>query len=160
MIDGVSGARLSVEERWCLPSAGVPCNPHGRIMTTTPQPPDDPTTNLDDIERGQRELGKIALPAIEPDDPRLAIPLELTKPGLTPKAPPRQPPDSSVNQLMRISTVGTNFALAVVGTGLLGWAGQKWVWPGAAPWLLVGGLLLGLVVGALRFVHDAKALMK
>lgn len=129
-------------------------------MSTSSPPPDDPNTNLDDIERDQRELSKIALPAIEPDDPRLAIPQELTKPTLPSIQPPRQRPDSSVNQLMRISTVGTNFALAVAGTGLLGWAAQKWVWPGAAPWLLVGGLLLGLVVGALRFVHDAKALMK
>lgn len=65
-----------------------------------------------------------------------------------------------MHQLMRISTVGTNFALVVGGLGLIGWAVQRWLLPGAAPWLLVGGLLLGLVVGAVRFVHDAKALMK
>jgi F0F1-type ATP synthase assembly protein I len=128
--------------------------------TPPPSPtPDDPTTNLDDIERGQRELDSIHLPPVEPDDPRLAVPASLRAPD-APRTRPVPADKGSANQLMRISTVGTNFALAVAGLGLIGWAVQKWLLPSAAPWLLVGGLLLGLVVGALRFVHDAKALMK
>ncbi len=124
-----------------------------------PDPAKDPR---EDIDRELRDLEGVQLPAVEHDDPRLAIPESLRKPVQQP-ARPGTPPEAdkgTVNQLMRISTVGTNFALAVGGLGIIGWAIQRWVVPSAAPWLLVGGLLLGLVVGAVRFVHDAKALMK
>ncbi len=115
------------------------------------------------LDEGLRKLDAVHLPATEADDPRLAIPEELRKPIARPHALGGQRAakgEGSANDLMRISTVGTNFALAVVVLGLAGWALQKWLWPSAAPWLLVGGLLLGLVVGMVRFVHDAKALMK
>lgn len=127
-------------------------------MATDPKAPEHDPGN--DAEEKLRELESIHLPPVEPDDPRLAIPDTLRKPGPGPRATIPAKDQGSANQLMRISAVGTNFALAVMGLGLIGWALQKWLWPDAAPWLLVGGLLLGLVVGAVRFVHDAKALMK
>ncbi len=127
-------------------------------MDTGPKVPAH--TPGDDAEDKLRELEAIHLPPVEPNDPRLAIPETLRKPGPGRRALTSPKDQGSANQLMRISAVGTNFALAVVGLGLIGWALQKWLWPGTAPWLLVGGLLLGLVVGAVRFVHDAKALMK
>lgn len=63
----------------------------------------------------------------------------------------------SMEHLVRISAIGSNFAFAVMGMGLLGWALEKWVWPGAAPWLLIAGLGLGLIGGLVRFVRDALA---
>lgn len=127
-------------------------------MDTGPKVPAH--TPGDDAEDKLRELEAIHLPPVEPNDPRLAIPETLRKPGPGRRILTSTKDQGSANQLMRISAVGTNFALAVVGLGLIGWALQKWLWPGTAPWLLVGGLLLGLVVGAVRFVHDAKTLMK
>ena len=105
-----------------------------------------------------------------PDDPRLKIPDELTKPVDRSQFPSIAPKpvssgraerdDGTMQQLVRIGTVGGNFALAVVAMGLIGWGVQAWVMPKAAPWPLVVGLLLGLVVGAVRFVMDARKLMK
>lgn len=62
-----------------------------------------------------------------------------------------------MEHLVRISAIGSNIAFGVMGMGFLGWALQKWVWPNAAPWLLLGGLGLGLVGGLIRFVRDALA---
>lgn len=100
------------------------------------------------------------------DDPRLKIPDELTTPvdrskfpSLAPKQKATTKDDGTMEQLVRIGTVGGNFALAVVALGLIGWGVQTWVLPKAAPWLLVGGLLLGIVVGGIRFVQDARKLM-
>lgn len=100
------------------------------------------------------------------DDPRLKIPDELTTPvdrskfpSLAPKQQVSARDDGTMEQLVRIGTVGGNFALAVVALGLIGWGVQVWVIPSAAPWLLVGGLLLGVVIGGLRFVQDAKKML-
>jgi len=103
------------------------------------------------------------------NDPRLKIPDELTTPldrSRFPSASPKQKPagkadaqDGTMQQLARISVVGTNFVLAVFVLGLIGWALQTWVLPRSAPWLLVGGLLLGVIVGAFRFVQDARKLL-
>ncbi|MFT3685853.1 MAG: hypothetical protein QM783_13180 [Phycisphaerales bacterium] len=108
------------------------------------------------------------------DDPRLKIPDELTRPVDRSKFPSLAPKgdaagtgkdkkgrgDGTMEQLVSIGVVGSNFALAVAATGLIGWGVQAWVLPKLAPWPLVVGLLLGVVVGALRFVQDARKLMK
>jgi hypothetical protein len=73
---------------------------------------------------------------------------------------PRTKEMGTAEQLLKISTVGTNFAFSVMAAGLLGWLLQRFVIPGSAPWPLVVGLLVGLLLGAWRFVRDAKALMK
>lgn len=105
-----------------------------------------------------------------PEDPRLQIPDDLKTPldrSKFPSLPPQNPAksgtgqnDGTMEQLVRIGTIGSNFALAVVVFGLIGWGVQTWLATKATPWPLVVGLLLGLVVGALRFVQDARKLMK
>ena len=107
-------------------------------------------------------------------DPRLRIPDELSTPLDRSKFPSVAPKptsagnkggagsggdDGTMQQLVRIGTIGGNFALAVVALGLIGWAVQTWIIPSAAPWPLVGGLLAGIIVGGLRFVQDARKLM-
>jgi F0F1-type ATP synthase assembly protein I len=62
-----------------------------------------------------------------------------------------------MEHLVRISAIGSNFAFAVMGMGLIGWAIQKWLWPAAAPWPILIGLGLGLIGGLYRFVRDAMA---
>jgi len=51
-----------------------------------------------------------------------------------------------------------NFVYGFIGFGAIGWALERWVWPGAAPWILIGGLGLGLFAGGYRFVKDAIAM--
>ncbi len=64
--------------------------------------------------------------------------------------PSRQP-----GSLMRAWAIGLDFAGSVGGGALLGllvdWLG------GTGPWGLVGGLLVGLIVGAYRFVREGLA---
>lgn len=104
-----------------------------------------------------------------PDDPRLKIPDELSTPldrSRFPSVEQKKPAnggaskgDGTMEQMVRIGTIGGNFALAVVALGLIGWGVQTWLTPSAAPWPLVGGLLAGIVLGGLRFVQDARKLM-
>lgn len=103
-----------------------------------------------------------------PEDPRLKIPDELTTPvdrsqfpSLAPKPTSvgKAKNDGTMEQLVRIGTVGGNFVLAVVALGLIGWAVQTWVFKNAAPWPLMVGLLLGILIGGIRFVQDARKLM-
>ena len=65
-----------------------------------------------------------------------------------------------MQRLVKVSTIGTNFALAVAGMGLLGWAVQRWLLPKMAPWPLLIGLFLGLIGGFVQFIRAARALMK
>lgn len=51
--------------------------------------------------------------------------------------------------------LASNFTAGVLGMGFIGWALERWVWPGAAPWLLLGGIAMGLFGGGYRFVRDA-----
>jgi len=73
----------------------------------------------------------------------------------------RRPDDDKNNEsdwapMMRALAVGLNFGYAVIGCVLLGWALQRWVWPDAAPWLLMGFALAGLASGGVAFVRAAK----
>ena len=95
-------------------------------------------------------------------DPRLRIPDVLRE--APPGAPRREAPSASsarrnvaLEQLAKVSVIGTNFALYVVIVGGIGWGLERWVLPGAKPWLLLGGLGVGLVLGAYRFWKDASA---
>lgn len=97
-------------------------------------------------------------------DPRLRIPDVLRE--APPGAPRLETPSPSsarrnvaLEQLAKVSVIGTNFALYLVIVGGIGWALERWVLPGAKPWLLLGGIGLGLVLGAYRFWKDASAAM-
>lgn len=58
-------------------------------------------------------------------------------------------------RLVQISVIGSNFAFSVMAAGLLGWALQTWLLKSAAPWPLVIGLALGLILGFYRFIREA-----
>ena len=58
--------------------------------------------------------------------------------------------------LLRLSTLGINFALTIfVGLGL-GWAAQKIFHLG--DWAMLAGLLFGIVASYVRLIGDLKAL--
>lgn len=63
----------------------------------------------------------------------------------------------AMEALVKVGAVSLNFAYAVAGLALLGWAIDYFAGTGPL-WLLVGAGL-GLVVGAYRFVVDARRLM-
>lgn len=65
----------------------------------------------------------------------------------------------TMQQLVRISTIGTNFAFGVGAGVLLGWALQRWVVPSWAPWPLIAGAALAILGAGLRFVREARAIM-
>jgi len=50
--------------------------------------------------------------------------------------------------------IASNFAFGVIGMVLIGWALQEYVWPNAAPWLMLGCALAGLLGGGYRFVKE------
>ncbi len=58
----------------------------------------------------------------------------------------------------RAWAIGLNFVYGVIGFGLIGWALEKWVWPQASPWIMLGALGLGLLGGGVRFVREAIAM--
>lgn len=91
-----------------------------------------------------------------PDLPE--IPPELREPVRAPAKSP--PPGSGGREEAQAWTVATSAVFSIVAGGILGYGLQRWVWPGAAPWLVLGGLGVGLVVGMLRFVRDAMAMNK
>lgn len=51
--------------------------------------------------------------------------------------------------------IAMNFVWTLAAALLLGWALQKWVWPAAAPWPMLVGLFVGLVLGMVRFMVEA-----
>ena len=53
-------------------------------------------------------------------------------------------------------SIGVNFSAGVAGMGLLGWLLDRWL--GTAPWILLGGVLLGLIGGFYQFIREAGAI--
>ena len=51
--------------------------------------------------------------------------------------------------------IALNFVYGVVGAGLIGWVIEKWVVPSWAPWPVLVGLMVGLIGGFARFIHEA-----
>jgi F0F1-type ATP synthase assembly protein I len=69
--------------------------------------------------------------------------------------PDADPRIDLTQQLIRVSSIGTNFALAIMGMGALGYFIDWWF--GTRPvWILIG-LGMGFVGGGYRFVHEALA---
>jgi F0F1-type ATP synthase assembly protein I len=86
------------------------------------------------------------------------IPPELRE---APKGAPTRPiPVKGAKEEAQAWAVATSAVFSIAAGGVLGYALQRWVWPGAAPWLILGGLGVGLLVGMIRFVRDAMAMNK
>lgn len=51
--------------------------------------------------------------------------------------------------------IASNFAFGVAGMCVIGWILQTYIWPKAAPWLLVGFAIAGVIGGGYRFMKDA-----
>lgn len=97
-------------------------------------------------------------------DPRLEIPEILRTPVKKPsmldeydriKHESKAPRETDSTRQAVGWAIAMNFVWTLAATGLFGWAIQKWLWPAAAPWPLVVGLILGIVVGMVRFIRDA-----
>ncbi|MBL9000207.1 MAG: AtpZ/AtpI family protein [Phycisphaerae bacterium] len=69
----------------------------------------------------------------------------------------QKPSTGSVVREVKGWAIATNFAFTVAGGCLIGWVLERYVWPGAKPWLLLGGAFAGLVSGGYRFVKEAMA---
>jgi F0F1-type ATP synthase assembly protein I len=61
-------------------------------------------------------------------------------------------------QLYRMGTMGYELVLAIVVTGGVGWL-LDWAF-GTKPWLLVAGMLIGIVAGLYRFMREAGAALR
>lgn len=62
------------------------------------------------------------------------------------------------SRLVSVSTIGTEFAVTVGGAGLIGWIIDKLA--DSAPWGILVGFGIGLVVGFIRFIKEATALSR
>lgn len=83
------------------------------------------------------------------------------------RKPVHKPPSDTINWrddknpgdrsgMMKALALGMNFVFAVVAAGAMGWAFERWLIPSAKPWLLIGGLVLGLCAGMYLFIREAN----
>ena len=63
-----------------------------------------------------------------------------------------------MQQIGRVSVIGTEFAVAVGVMAGIGWLLDWWL--GTGPWLLFAGAVLGLAVGTYRFVKEGLAVVR
>jgi len=69
-----------------------------------------------------------------------------------------QPKDQSqidLERLWKLSGMGVELAAAIAGMGFLGWLLDRWL--GSNPWLLIVGLVLGLIGGGYNFIRQSLA---
>lgn len=66
--------------------------------------------------------------------------------------------DDTMQRLGRVSVIGTNFAFTVMSGALLGWLVDRWL--GSSPAGIIVGAGVGLVGGSVRFVSEARRLLK
>jgi F0F1-type ATP synthase assembly protein I len=97
-------------------------------------------------------------------DPRLEIPEVLRQPVKKPEAlkdyerierSSAKPGESDSAKQAAGWAIAMNFVWTVAAGGLIGWAIQKWAAPSAAPWPLLVGLIVGILVGMGKFIRDA-----
>jgi F0F1-type ATP synthase assembly protein I len=131
-----------------------------------PDPPQTPEEEFDArLDRLEKEL-EARLDKQAADDPLLTTP---PKPQPIPEVlrePARRHApvlregysDDFRARLVRASAIGTNFVVAVVAMGFLGWLVDRW--RGTKPAFLLTGLLLGLVYGFYRFIREARAIAR
>ena len=65
--------------------------------------------------------------------------------------------ESNLSQEARGWAIATNFAFGVAGMVLIGFLLERYVWPKASPWIIVGCAAAGLIGGGYRFLSDALA---
>ncbi|MEI7657897.1 MAG: hypothetical protein WCK33_07510 [Phycisphaerae bacterium] len=53
--------------------------------------------------------------------------------------------------------IAGNFAFGVVGMVVVGWLLERYLWPAASPWVMVGCAVAGVVAGGYRFIKEANA---
>jgi len=71
---------------------------------------------------------------------------------------PAPDPNSSMENLSKVSTIGTNFAFSVVGMGIIGFTMDYFI--KSSPKWLIASLAFGLIGGGYRFIRDALAANK
>lgn len=117
-------------------------------------PTPEKNSDLDDLIEQANSL-KDAPSAETPN-----IPEALRKPVIKPPSDTinwnddKNPGDRS--GMMKALALGMNFVYAVVAAGAIGWALERWLIPSAKPWLLIGGLVLGLCAGMYLFIREAN----
>jgi len=73
-----------------------------------------------------------------------------------PSNPSPRPPvdDGTMNQLMRVASIGTNVAFAVIAGSLLG-LGVDWL-AGTRPWGLLVGAGVGVIGGLVTLIRESR----
>lgn len=77
---------------------------------------------------------------------------------MPPTNQPAPKPGGLMEQLIKVSAIGTNFAFAIIGMGVLGY-GVDYLAGTLPTWTLVG-IVLGFLGGGYRFFKEAMAASK
>lgn len=137
----------------------MPAEPHDRDEPRDPGDTPDARSEeeiLAEMERNLQEADIFTAPPAPGPMPEV-----LRNPPPTPPSPYSIPetrdkyPDQTRAILGRVGAIGTEFVLSVLALGLVGW-GADWLL-GTKPWLLLAGVVLGLVYGFIKFVREATA---
>lgn len=67
------------------------------------------------------------------------------------------PPTSQTHAAYRLASLGFDMLIALLVFGGIGYLLDRWL---ATRWIVIAGLLLGLIVGMYRFIKDATAASK
>ena len=94
----------------------------------------------------------------DPSDAGPPIPPELRFPGRSPgqRAGGNTAPGTGASVTRGVTgwAIAGNFAFGVGGMVLVGYALERFIWPTAAPWIMLGCALAGLLGGGYRFVKE------
>lgn len=68
----------------------------------------------------------------------------------------REPTKNDSGDMMRAMSIGMQFAFGVGGMAAIGWALERYAFPKASPWVLLGCVGLGLSGAMYNFVREAN----
>lgn len=111
-----------------------------------------------DVTRAQQGLPADNVPEIDATEAGAGLEIPAILRGEQTSGPkPAAAGQTTITRVVTGWAIAGNFAFGVAGMVLLGYAAERFIWPRATPYIMVGCAVVGVLGGGYRFVREGIA---